>query len=148
MALCSPANQESRKFTLLNCPKKFSSDSITILRRPLHTRQSKIPCKSSSENSKRRPCDKKAETARKNNEQLTNAQAGIQLTREQRQNAQALKARLQHLQQDEDDLLHRIGEIENLPEYLHQVLGRRYTYYKNPARADLPYLQSHLNDVR
>lgn len=90
----------------------------------------------------------KAETARKNNEQLAKEQAGIQLTREQRQNAQALKARLQHLQQDEDDLLHRIGEIANLPSYLEGRSGNRYYSYKNPARADLPSLQSQLNDVR
>ena len=95
----------------------------------------------------------KAETARKNNEQLTNAQAGIQLTREQRQNAQASRARLQQLQQEEDDLLHRIGKIENLPENFHQqsgtVYGRpKYYSYPNPARVDLPYLHSHLNDVR
>jgi chromosome segregation ATPase len=90
----------------------------------------------------------KAEATRKNNEQFTKDQAGIQWTREQRQSAQALQARLQQLQQEEDDLLHRIGEIANLPSYLEGRSGNRYYSYKNPARADLPYLQSHLNDVR
>ncbi len=89
----------------------------------------------------------KAEATQKNKEQ-----AGIQWTGGQRQNAQALRARLQQLQQEEDGLLRRIGEIETLPEYLSQHSGSRRNWrnysYKNPARADLPYLQSHLNDVR
>ena len=90
----------------------------------------------------------KADATQKNNEQLAKDQAGIQWTTEQRQNAQALRARLQQLQQEEDDLLHRIGEIANLPSYLEGRSGNRYYSYKNPARADLPYLQSHLQDVR
>ena|SRR6266480_362905 len=95
----------------------------------------------------------KAEATAKNNQQ-----AGAQITAadaasKQRQNAQALKARYAELQQEEDDLLHRIGKIENLPENLHQqsgtVYGRpKYYTYPNPARADLPYLHSHLDDVR
>ena len=92
----------------------------------------------------------KAETARKNNEQITKAQAGIQLTREQRQNAQALQAQLQQLQREKDDLQRRIGQIEMLPEYLSQrsATARYHTYsYKNPARADLPSLKDRLNDV-
>jgi chromosome segregation ATPase len=91
---------------------------------------------------------KKAEVTQKNNEQLAKDQAGIQWNTEQRQNAQASRARLQQLQQEEDDLLHRIGEIANLPSYLEGRSGNRYYSYKNPARADLPYLQSHLQDVR
>ena len=91
---------------------------------------------------------RKAEATRKTNEQLAKEQAGIQWTGEQRQNAQASRARLQQLQQEEDDLLHRIGEIANLPSYLEGRSGNRSYSYKNPARADLPYLQSHLQDVR
>jgi hypothetical protein len=90
----------------------------------------------------------KAEVTQKNSEQFAKEQAGSQWTREQRQNAQALRARLQQLQQEEDDLLHRIGEIANLPTYLEGRSGNRSYSVRNPARADLPYLQSHLNDVR
>ena len=36
MALCSRAVLEYRRFTLPNCLKKFSSDSITMLRKHLH----------------------------------------------------------------------------------------------------------------
>jgi chromosome segregation ATPase len=90
----------------------------------------------------------RAETTQKNNQQAGAQIAATGAASKQRQNDQALQARLHQLQQEEDDLLHRIGEIENLPEYLHQRTGNRYTHYKNPARADLPSLHSHLDDVR
>ena len=94
----------------------------------------------------------RAETTQKNNQQAGAQIAAAGAASKPRQNAQALKARYAELQQEEDDLLRRIGEIENLPEYLHQHSGsgrywRNYSY-KNPARADLPSLHSHLDDVR
>jgi chromosome segregation ATPase len=94
----------------------------------------------------------KAEATAKNNQQAGAQIAAADATSKQRQNAQTLKARYAELQQQEDDLLRRIGEIENLPEYLNQHSGsgrywRNYSY-KNPARADLPSLHSHLDDVR
>jgi len=98
----------------------------------------------------------RAAATAKSNEQLAKEQAGIEWTKGQGQNAQALQARYAELQQKEDDLLRRIGEIETLPEYLSQNTGsfgtrhRNYRVYnyKNPARADLPLLQSRLSDVR
>ena len=92
----------------------------------------------------------KAETARKDNEQLTKEQAGIQRRAAQTQNAQALQTQLQQLQGEKNDLLQRIGQIEMLPEYLSQrsATARYHRYsYKNPARADLPSLKDRLNDV-
>jgi TolA-binding protein len=91
-----------------------------------------------------------AETARKDNEQLTKDQADIQRSAAQTQNAQALRTQLQQLQGKKNDLLKRIGQIEMLPEYLSQRsrTGRGGWYnYPNPARADLPSLKDHLNDV-
>jgi shikimate kinase len=95
----------------------------------------------------------KAEATARNNQQAGAQLAAAGGASKQRQNAQALKARYAELQQEEDDLLHRIGKIENLPENRHQqpgtVYGRpKYYSYPNPARVDLPYLHSHLNDVR
>jgi uncharacterized membrane protein len=92
----------------------------------------------------------KAETARKDNEQLTKDQADIQRSAAQTQNAQALRTQLQQLQGKKNDLLKRIGQIEMLPEYLSQRsrTGKGGWYnYPNPARADLPSLKDHLNDV-
>ena len=90
----------------------------------------------------------KAEATEKNNQQAGAQIAAADAASKQQQSVRALQARYSELQQQEDDLLHRIGEIENLPEYLHQRTGNRSSYYKNPARAELPYLHSHLDDVR
>src|SRR5438132_1598877 len=60
----------------------------------------------------------KADVTQKNNQQLAKDQAGIQWTGEQRQKAQALQARYQQLQQEEDDLHLRIQEAERLPKRL------------------------------
>jgi uncharacterized phage infection (PIP) family protein YhgE len=93
----------------------------------------------------------KAETTQKNNEQLAKEQPAIQRTNDQRQNVQALQAHYQQLQQQEGDLLHKIGQLESLPEYLGERSRTGYHgwyHYKNPARADLPSLHSQLDDVR
>jgi uncharacterized phage infection (PIP) family protein YhgE len=93
----------------------------------------------------------KAEATQKNNEQLAKEQTGIQWTNDQRQNVQALQSRYQQLQQQEGGLLHKIGELENLPEYLGErsrTAYRGWYHYKNPGRADLPSLHSQLDDVR
>jgi hypothetical protein len=71
------------------------------------------------------------EAGRQKAEQLAIEQAGT----EQRQNIQALQVRYEQLQQSETDLLQRIGELHRLK-------------YKNPARADLPLLESQLKDVQ
>jgi chromosome segregation ATPase len=90
----------------------------------------------------------KEETTRKNNEQLTKEQTGIQWTREQRQKAQALQDRLQQLHQEEDDMRERIREAERLPAYLSGRSGNKYYSYPNPARQYIPDWQDRLNQVR
>jgi chromosome segregation ATPase len=60
-----------------------------------------------------------------------------------------LRDRHQSLQQQEDDLARRIAELEALPEFLKQQLGyRHWNTYPNPARKDLPSLESRLKEVR
>jgi len=88
------------------------------------------------------------ETIRKNNEQFTKDQAGIQWTREQRQKTQALQDRLQQLQQEEDDMRERIREAQRLPAYLSGRSGNKYYSYPNPARQYIPDWQDRLNQVR
>jgi hypothetical protein len=88
----------------------------------------------------------RTQATQKNNQQLAKDQAGIQWTREQRQNVQALQARLQQLQQEEDDLLLRIGQAERLGSYGRS--GHHRYYVPNGLADQLPYLRSHLNDVR
>jgi hypothetical protein len=88
----------------------------------------------------------KAEATQKNNEQLSKEQAGIEWTRGQRKKIQQLQNRYNELQQQEDDLLLQIGEASRGGSW-----GRSgdHDYYVRNALADqLPYLRSHLNDVR
>jgi hypothetical protein len=59
---------------------------------------------------------------------------------------QALHARYNELQKQEDDLLLRIGEAKQPgPAYR---MGKKQQHYPNPQASQLPLLQSHLNDVR
>jgi hypothetical protein len=88
----------------------------------------------------------KAEAGQKSNEQLGKDQAGIQWTQEQRQRIQALQNRYNELQQQEDDLLLRIGEAQRGGSYGRS--GHRRYYVPNALAEQLPYLQSHLQDVR
>ena len=90
----------------------------------------------------------KAEATQKSNEQLAKDQAGIQWTKEQRQNAQALQARLQQLQQEEDDLTRRIQEAKRLPRYLSGQSGNKHYSYVNPAWQYVPDWEKSLSDVR
>jgi chromosome segregation ATPase len=92
---------------------------------------------------------KKAKATRKSKEQLAKERADIQQwLGDQPQNVQTLQARYQQLQQQEADLLSQIGAMQTLPDYVQGRSGRHYYSYKNPLRANLPLLQSHLSDVR
>jgi len=84
----------------------------------------------------------------KNNEQLDKEYAGIQWTREQQQNIQALRVSLQLLQNAKEDLQREIGEKEKLPSRL-SWYSSKYSHgtYDNPARADLPDLKERLFNV-
>ena len=70
------------------------------------------------------------------------------------QNVQVLQERLSVLQQDEANLSGKIAELKKFPEYLSEHsrtgnTGWRHQYrYKNPARADLPALESQLTADR
>ena len=58
----------------------------------------------------------------------------------------ALQARYQELQQQEDDLLVRIGDAERPGSW--GLAGKRKYYVPNPSANLLPLLRSHLQDVR
>jgi hypothetical protein len=90
----------------------------------------------------------KAKATQKNNKHLTKEQAGIQWTGQQLRNVQALQVRYQQLQEQEADLLRRIGTMQSLPDLVQGRSGRHYYGYNNPLRANLPSLQSQLSDVR
>jgi hypothetical protein len=75
----------------------------------------------------------------KNKEILAKQQAATDRT-------QALQARYNQLQKQEEDLLHQIGEAKQPgPEYRQ---GNSVRHHPNPQKSQLPLLQSHLSDVR
>jgi chromosome segregation ATPase len=88
------------------------------------------------------------ETTRRNNEQLAQGQALLQQNAAQRENAQALQARLEQLQLEEDNLRQRIREAEQLPAFLHGQSGKKHYSYPNPAREYIPDWENRLNEVR
>jgi hypothetical protein len=59
---------------------------------------------------------------------------------------QALQARYDELQKQEDDLLLRIGEAQQ-PGPAYRV-GKKLQHQPNPQKSQLPVLKSHLSDVR
>jgi hypothetical protein len=62
---------------------------------------------------------------------------------------QALQARFEGLQRQEDDLLVRIGEAKKPgPAYWGGKNNQTLRHYPNPQASQLPLLQSHLKDVR
>ena len=62
---------------------------------------------------------------------------------------QALQARYDELQKQEDDLLLQIGQAKQPgPEYRGGKNGRTLLHQPNPQKSQLPVLQSHLGDVR
>jgi hypothetical protein len=63
--------------------------------------------------------------------------------------AQALLARYNELQKQEDDLLFQIGQAKQPgPTYHGGKNGRTLLHQPNPQKSQLPVLQSHLSDVR
>jgi hypothetical protein len=81
------------------------------------------------------------EATAKRNEQLAKEQAGVDWTTGQRQKIQALQARYNDLQQQEDNLLSEIGARKSEPRGSRRTIG-------NSGRSELPRLQSDLADVR
>jgi hypothetical protein len=62
---------------------------------------------------------------------------------------QALQARYDELQKQEDDLLLQIGEAKQPgPAYYGGKNNKTLLHYPNPKKSQLPLLQSHLSDVR
>jgi len=62
---------------------------------------------------------------------------------------QALQARYNELQKQEDDLLLQIGRAKQPgPAYRGGKNGRTLLHQPNPQRSQLPLLQNHLSDVR
>ena len=97
---------------------------------------------------------KQEEEATGQAKQSAKEQANIQRNMDQLQNVQSLQDAQLALQQQEAVLSQRVRELEKLPEHLsvHSLTGnqrsRHKHVYANPARADLPALQSRLSDVR
>ena len=97
---------------------------------------------------------KQQEEATGQSKQPVKEQADIQRNVDQVRNVQALQDSYVALGQREAVLSQRVGELQKLPEHLsvHSYTGnrgKRHRYvYDNPARADLPVLQSQLSAVR
>jgi hypothetical protein len=63
--------------------------------------------------------------------------------------SQALQARYSELQKQEDDLLLQIGQAKQPgPAYYGGKNNRTLLHHPNPQKSQLPYLESHLKDVR
>jgi hypothetical protein len=62
---------------------------------------------------------------------------------------QALQARYNELQNQEDDLLRQIGRAQQPgPAYYGGKNNSTLLHHQNPQKSQLPFLQSHLSDVR
>lgn len=73
-----------------------------------------------------------------------NAALALQQTATNR--TQTLQTRYSELQKQEDDLLRQIGQAKQPgPEYRQ---GKSVRHQPNPQKSQLPFLQSHLSDVR
>jgi hypothetical protein len=84
----------------------------------------------------------RADVEAKNNAALATQQAATNRT-------QALQARYNELQKQEDQLLLQIGEAKQPgPSYRGGKNNRTLLHQPNPQKAQLPVLQSHLSDVR
>ena len=82
------------------------------------------------------------DAAAKNNAILAEQQAAIN-------RIQALQNRYAELQQEENATLLKIGEAKQPgPEYWGGSKGRTLHHHPNPQRAQLPFLENHLKDVR
>ena len=90
----------------------------------------------------------KAEATERKNNAAGGELAARESANNQQNNVQALQARYSELQKQEDDLVRRIQEAEQLPKYLTGQSGRKYYSYLNPAWRYVPDWQKSLNDVR
>jgi uncharacterized protein YeaO (DUF488 family) len=89
---------------------------------------------------------KRAEAAETNNRYAAQQLAADESAESKRNTLQGLQVRYQELQRQEDDLLLRIGEAERPGSW--GLSGRHHYYVRNGLADQLPYLRSHLNDVR
>ena len=90
----------------------------------------------------------KAEATERKNNAAGGELAARESANNQQNNVQALQASYSELQKQEDDLVRRIQEAEQLPKYLTGQSGRKYYSYLNPAWRYVPDWQKSLNDVR
>jgi 23S rRNA pseudoU1915 N3-methylase RlmH len=93
---------------------------------------------------------KQQEEAQRERKDAAAKQKTILVEQEAAQNrTQALKARYDELQKQEDDLLLQIGEAKQPgPAYYGGKNNRTLLHHPNPQKSQLPLLQSHLSDVR
>lgn len=89
---------------------------------------------------------KRAGEAEKNNKYAAEQLAIDESAKRQRDTSQGQQSRYQELQKQEDDLLLRIGEASRPGSW--GLSGRHHYYVRNGLADQLPYLRSHLNDVR
>jgi hypothetical protein len=86
----------------------------------------------------------------KTSEQAAKQQAGTQWSKEQQQDAASLQYRLQALETEKYNTMEQIRIVSNLPD--HVVTGRdargRPVRSLNSAKADLPILRDHLDEVK
>ena len=84
----------------------------------------------------------RADADTKNSKILAEQQAATNRT-------QALRARFNELQKQEDDLLLQIGRAQQPgPAYYGGKDNKTLLHHPNPQKPQLPFLQSHLSDVR
>ena len=93
---------------------------------------------------------KQEEEVQRERENAAAKQKTILAEQEAAQNrTQALQARYDQLQKQEDDLLLRIGEAKQPgPAYYGGKNNKTLLHHPNPQKSQLPLLQSHLSDVR
>ena len=93
---------------------------------------------------------KQQEEAQRERENAASKQKAILAEQETAQHrTEALQARYNELQRQEDDLLLQIGEAKQPgPAYYGGKNNRTLLHHANPQKSQLPLLQSHLSDVR
>jgi hypothetical protein len=93
---------------------------------------------------------KQQEDAKREQEDAAARNNAILAKQEEAKNrTQALQARYDELQKQEDDLLRQIGEAKQPgPAYYGGKNNRTLLHHPNPQKSQLPLLQSHLSDVR
>jgi chromosome segregation ATPase len=90
----------------------------------------------------------KHEATEKKNNAAGDELAARESAKNQEKTVQALQTRLNDLQKEDDDLVRRIEEAEQLPQYLTGQSGRKHYSYLNPAWKYIPEWRRLLNDVR